>query len=83
MCCRLHDYVGVCMCLQRHCRGFVQRQRFQTRMSSVITLQSGIRKMIALRRYNRLKIEVSIVTACEPPYMTSLLCCVSYTTSLP
>ena len=28
-------------------------------MSSVITLQAGVRKMIALRRYNRMKIEVS------------------------
>ena len=56
----------VALSLQRHCRGFIQRSRFQTRMSSVITLQAGVRKMIALRRYNRMKIEVSAHR--EPPH---------------
>lgn len=43
--------------LQRHCRGFMARQWYMRRLHSVIVLQSGVRKMIAQKKYTRAKLE--------------------------
>ena len=42
---------------QRHCCGFIARQRFRRRLYSIIKLQSHFRKIIAKRRVNVMKIE--------------------------
>ncbi len=46
---------------QRHCRGFLSRQWYQNRLGSVIVLQAGVRKVIAQKKYNRMRIEVGLI----------------------
>ncbi|ELT99384.1 hypothetical protein CAPTEDRAFT_226057 [Capitella teleta] len=43
--------------LQRHCRGFMDRQWYKRRLNSVIVLQSGVRKIIAQKKYTRARAE--------------------------
>ena len=43
--------------LQRHCRGYITRQRFRRRLYSIIKLQSHFRKIIAKRRVQVMRIE--------------------------
>ena len=45
--------------LQRYSRGYLARQRYNKRLSAVITIQAGARKMIAVRQYRQLRREVS------------------------
>lgn len=45
------------MGFQRHCRGFIARQRFNRRLSSIIKLQSHFRRLLAKKVVNLKRIE--------------------------
>ena len=44
---------------QAFCRGFLARQEYKNRLRSIIKIQSGIRMVLAKRRTQELRVEVS------------------------
>lgn len=48
--------------IQRYSRGYLARQRYNKRLSAVITIQAGARKMIAMRQYRQMRREVRVTS---------------------
>lgn len=59
---------------QAFCRGFLARQEYKNRLRSIIKIQSGIRMVLAKRRTQELRVEVSSIQQQLSIYHTSQWC---------
>jgi len=46
---------------QTHCRGMLTRRAFKRRLSCIIRIQCGFRKVLAIRKVQAMREEVSLV----------------------